>query len=253
MKRTIRIALILTALLVLALELIHPEYTSAAKKNEMISTVLTRALGSAFFLVLIKKNSISVFGITHNRRALLAVLPALVIALNNAPIIGLATGAARVESDLWSIILLIAQSAAVGLFEEAAFRGFFFPIILEKTKGRSIFFATVISSALFAAVHLLNLFYGSSPAAVILQVGYSFLIGGMCAIVLIKTRCIWICAALHAVYNFGGTLIPTLGSGKVWDAATVSITAVLSVLVIALMLTILSRVKKEEITFLYTK
>ena len=249
-KRTF-IIFAIAALLLLVIELARPEYTSDAVKNEMIYTTLTRTVGALLFLFLIWRDGIGVFGITQNRAALLTVIPAALVAINNAPIIGLATGAARVTGDAVDLTLIILQSIAVGLFEEAAFRGYFFPFVLERYRGRSVFLPTVISSAIFSAVHLLNLAYGSSPAAVFLQVGYSFLIGGMCAIVLIKTRSIWIVAALHAVYNLGGTLIPTIGEGKVWDAATVTVTAILGITVCVIMLVILAKIKNGEAEALY--
>ena len=71
---------------------------------------------------------------------------------------------------------------------------------------------------------------------VALQIGYSFLIGGMCAIVLLYTRCIWICVGLHAIYDFCGYLVPTLGDGVIWDPVTVAITAALGVFALIFML-----------------
>ncbi len=251
MRKRTTLIFAVAALFLLAVELIGHEYTADATKNEIIYTTLTRTVGAFLFLFLIWHDRIGIFGITKDRKAILTIIPAALVAINNAPIIGLATGAAHVTGDAVDILLIILQSAAVGLFEEAAFRGYFFPLVLERYRGRSVFMPTVISSALFAAVHLLNLAYGSSPAAVILQVGYSFLIGGMCAIVLIKTRSIWVVAALHAVYNLGGTLIPTLGEGKVWDAATVTATTLLGVTVCVIMLVILAKIKNEEAEALY--
>ena len=63
----------------------------------------------------------------------------------------------------------------------------------------------------------------------ILQIGYSFLIGAMCSVVLLKTRNIWLCVLLHAVYDFSGTLVPTLGAGTWWDTPTVIFTVILAV------------------------
>ena len=70
---------------------------------------------------------------------------------------------------------------------------------------------------------------GAGIGPTILQIGYSFLIGAMCSVVLLKTRNIWICVMLHAIYDFCGTLMPTLGAGTWWDTPTVVFTAVLAV------------------------
>ena len=251
MKRSFTVILVLCALALLALEIIRPTYSPDPTRNQMISTLISRGVGGALFLILIWKSKLNVFGIARDKKALLCVLPALAVAINNAPIIGLASGAAKVNGEALDIALFALQSVSVALFEECAFRGYLFPLVLEKYRERSVFFSSVIASAVFAAFHLVNLFVGSSPAATFLQVGYSFLIGGMCAVVLLKTRCIWICIFLHAVYNFGGMLVPTLGTGRVWDAATVCITAVLGVTVLLAMLVILSRVTKKEAYALY--
>jgi hypothetical protein len=49
------------------------------------------------------------------------------------------------------------------------------------------------------------------------------------------------------MYNFGGTLVPTFGSGTVWDPVTVTVTAVLGITVLLYFLHILSRVTENEI------
>jgi hypothetical protein len=83
-----------------------------------------------------------------------------------------------------------------------------------------------------------------------LQVGYSFLIGGMCAIVLLKTGSIWYCVLLHTVYDIGGTIL-YVGGGVRWDAVTVTITAVLGVAVAVFMAISLLRIKPEDVAFLF--
>jgi hypothetical protein len=70
----------------------------------------------------------------------------------------------------------------------------------------------------------------------------------MCAVVLLKTRSLPFCVLLHAVYNFGGTLVPTFGSGIVWDPVTVTVTAVLGITVLLYFLHLLSRVTENEIS-----
>ncbi len=253
MKRSFRAALIISALFLLFLEIVRPEYSPDPVRNSMIGTVLSRTVGGVLFLLLIKESGIRVLGLPHGRTALLCTLPALAVAINNAPIIGLLTGSAVIRADGSDLFLFALQSAAVGFFEETAFRGYLFPIVLEKYRHRRVFLPTVIASAVFAAVHLVNLFLGASVGSVLLQVGYSFLIGGMCAVVLLKTRCIWLCVALHAIYNFGGTLVPTLGSGRVWDPVTVVITAVLGIAVLFIMLKILFRVSDDEAKAIYRR
>ena len=113
------------------------------------------------------------------------------------------------------------------------------------------FLALILSSAVFAVVHLVNLFMGAGLGATVLQIGYSFLIGGMCSVVLMKTGSIWHCVLLHAVYNFCGGVVPTLGGGDWWDTPTVILTVVLSVLVTAYVVVMLFRMDPRETDKLY--
>ena len=73
----------------------------------------------------------------------------------------------------------------------------------------------------------------------------------MCSIVLIVTGSIWIPVILHALFDFGGYLIPTLGDGIVWDAATVAVTAVLGVAAAVYMTVLLLRVKPQSLDRLF--
>ena len=246
-RNRIPLLLLLSAAVLLILEIVRPAYTSDPLRNELISTILTRTVGGTLFLLLISGNSGQ---LPENRHACFCLLPASAAAINNFPIFGLLTGAVQLHASAADLLLLAAQSLAVGFFEETAFRGFLFPIVLRKFRGRNIFLPTILASAVFAAVHLVNLFDGMSPAAVLLQIGYSFLIGGMCAVVLLKTHCLPFCILLHAVYNFGGTLVPTFGSGTVWDPVTVTVTAILGITVLLYFLHILSHVTENEISAL---
>ena len=115
---------------------------------------------------------------------------------------------------------------------------------------KQIFWTTAACCAVFGLVHLVNLAVGAGVGATVMQVGYSFLIGGMCAIVLLKTANIWYCVLLHTVFDVGGTIL-YLGGGKRWDTATVVITAVLAVIVTVFMLISLLRIKPEEVARLF--
>lgn len=151
-------------------------------------------------------------------RALLVALPALVVAVNNLPIVALAQGTAAVTGSAGEIAAFALQCIGVGLFEEMAFRGVIFPFVLGKTgtgrKGR--FIAVLASSAAFGLLHLVNLLGGFS-GGVFLQVGYSFLIGCMLSVVMFCGGGVFVCAFIHAVYNFCGNVVFELGEGAFWD------------------------------------
>ena len=220
----------------------------------MLNTLVMDALGSVVFVCMTLYMGYRVFGPLRKPwiKSLLFGLPALAVAINNAPLIGLATGNAYVTDPWGGVLLVVAYCFAIGMFEEFAFRGLFYLMILDgrrKSTGQ-IFWTTVISCAVFGLVHLANLFAGAGVGATLLQVGYSFLIGGMCAIVLLRTGSIWYCVLLHTVYDLGGTIL-YLGGGMRWDAVTVAVTAVLGVAVAVFMIVSLLRTKPEDIAFLF--
>ncbi|MBQ5362924.1 MAG: CPBP family intramembrane metalloprotease [Clostridia bacterium] len=219
----------------------------------ILNTLVMDALGSVVFVCMTVYMGYRVWGIKKPwMRSLLFGLPALAVAVNNAPIIGLATGNAYITDPAGGVLIMLAYCLAIGTFEEFAFRGLFFMMILESRRKstKQIFWTTAISSAVFGLVHLVNIAVGANPGATLLQVGYSFLIGGMCAIVLLKTGSIWYCVLLHTVYDIGGTIL-YVGGGVRWDAVTVTITAVLGVAVAVFMAISLLRIKPENIAFLF--
>ena len=166
-------------------------------------------------------------------KAFVLLIPCWLVVINNFPFISVLNGTAGLNAEVYLIVLFALQCFLVGFFEEVAFRGCVFMLVLQgKNKSRKdVFWAIVTSSAIFALVHLANLFSGASPLPVIQQVGYSFLIGAMCALALIVTKNIWTSILMHSLFNFAGGVIPTLGNGEIWNVPTIIITAVLAVLV----------------------
>ena len=97
------------------------------------------------------------------------------------------------------------------------------------------------------------MFAGASFGNTTLQVGYSFLMGMMWAIVFLKTKNIWIAMFLHATYNFFGQVMFALGTvdGR-YDIITVIVTVLLAILVALYMIYILRKITSEDIKDLYT-
>ena len=254
-KKLFMLYLLVPSIALVALESYPFVYSDNEILNTLYKVIATRTVGCLVFIPLSIYMGYNIFGITKRNRAktLAFVLIPLAVVVNNLPIIGLTTGAAYVTEPKWFIAVFALESLMIGMFEEFAFRGVLFPYVLEnrRSSAKSIFWATVISSSAFGAVHLLNLFAGAGIGGVILQVGYSFLIGGMCAIVLLYTRCIWICVALHAIYDFCGYMIPTLGDGIIWDPVTVAITSILGVIALIAMVGWLFKITPERVNDLY--
>lgn len=71
----------------------------------------------------------------------LYALPFLLVAINNAPIIGLATGNASVTAGAGDIVLYLFMSLSVGLLEELIFRGIVLPLCMIRLKGKNTRFS----------------------------------------------------------------------------------------------------------------
>jgi len=218
-----------------ALELVKIDFFGDEKLSGMVKSILTRGAGGVLAIMLMKRLG---YGRLINPcgkpfwRPFLLTLPCLLVCVNNFPFIGIISGGARVTSSAGTVALFALECLSVGFFEETVFRGIIFLIFLEKAKSeREVFRAILLSSAVFGGVHFFNVLAGAGIAPTLLQVGYSFLIGGMWAVALLHYGHIWPCAAMHAIYNFGGMLIPNHGEGLVWDTYTVIITAALAVIV----------------------
>ncbi len=169
-------------------------------------------------------------GLAH---ALLFALPALVIAINNFPWIPFLSGGVSVDAGKSEIAMLAVECVFIGIFEEAAFRGIILDLVLERfgNTKKGVFTSLVVTSAAFGLIHIFNLFAGAGFGATVQQIGYSFLIGGMCGVVFVKTGCLPLAMAIHAIYDFCGYLVPRCGSGTMWTAPEIVLTAVVAVLV----------------------
>ena len=235
-------------------ELMRSLISSDAYRAPILDTLVMDGLGAVVFVCMTLYMGYRVLDPLRKPvgKSLLFLLPSLAVAINNFPLIGLATGNAYVTDPIGGVLIVVAYCLAIGMFEEFAFRGLFYLMILDgrRSSTKQIFWTTAISSAVFGLVHLVNLAIGASPGATLLQVGYSFLIGGMCAIVLLKTANIWYCVLLHFVYDLGGTIL-YLGGGVRWDTVTVVITAVLGVAVAVFMVISLLRIKPEDVERLF--
>ena len=229
----------------------HPEEATAAR---LWDAAVLRTLASAVMALLLwylQEPSLRLFGKGTARLSRpwrwAAVLAALAVCINNAPLIGLATHRVQVDRPallwLWGWCCL-----GIACFEEFAFRGLLLGAWLKKRGEAHMVETVVLSSAVFALTHLINLIQGASVGGTVLQVGYSFLIGAMCAVVLLATGSLLSCVLLHAVYDFGGGLIAQLGSGTLWDTPTVVITAVLAVVVTLFLTWTLLRMQRTAIS-----
>ena len=259
-KRKVCIAITLVAIIALLLcEIVGVErFFSGDADEKLIGSVemtLTRAIGGIVFLTILVYLGYKVFDPFKKPfwRGILVCLPAFAVAINNFPIQPVASGSASITASPWRIAIFAAECLMVAVFEETCFRGVVLLGFLNKRRytasGRLL--AIIFSSAVFAAVHLVNVFFNASLPAVIFQIGYSFLIGAMCAVVLMKTSNIWVCVLLHAIYNFGGAIIENCGEGAIWNPVSIALTAVVAVAVTAYMIVVFFKIKGREVDRLF--
>ena len=171
----------------------------------------------------------------------LMVVPALIIAVNNFPFISFLSGDCAVTGGAKETAFFTVWCVGVGLLEETAYRGIMLPLTFVaikkiKTDGklaflkkRPVFFSLALSSALFALSHLVNLFSGNIGGT-FLQVGYTFLIGAMCGIVMVVTGNVFLAALTHIAYNFCGMIVECCGRGEMWTPPQMIFTAAVGVL-----------------------
>lgn len=204
----------------------------------MIALFLSRTICIILpiWLIFEVKNQ-KILKINLNLKALLIILPFLLVAINNFPILPIFTGDVKFNPDNnFTKWVAYALACLGGVFlEEITFRGLILPTLYVKFKDKKnrVFLTVFYQALLFGVVHLVNLLAGSSPLMVLMQIGYSFLIGAMCAIAFIKTGNFYNAVLLHFLFNLGGLLYDyNMISGKIWTLDNIILTAVIAVIVI---------------------
>ena len=227
-----------------------------ATTGELINMIISRTLGGLAFLILGISCRYKVFNIfkVRSAKSLIFVLPAIIVALNNIPFLSILEGEAKITGSFWQLSLLLFECLAVGFFEEMTFRSFVMMTVMEKRRAtrKQIFVSIIITSVIFGLVHLVNMLT-SSPVAVLLQICYSFLIGAMCAVVLLICGNVWICVLIHGLFNFMGAIVPTFGEGKlIWDhVPTMIITAAVGIIVTVFYVIVFTKYDPEDTDLLY--
>jgi hypothetical protein len=225
----VTLSLILSAIVVMViLQVLNITYSSDETVNKLLTAIIPRLVCGVVFIVIIFFFDRDILLIKRGlAKKLLWCIPCFVVAVVNFPFSALISGSATIErADL--IPLFALYCVAVGIMEEAVFRGLIQRIIQERlNQNRHRTLITVaLSSAIFAVIHFMNLLEGADVGSTFLQVGYSFLIGGMLGTVLIKTENLWVCVILHALFDFGGLIVTYLGFGEFQDIIFWILTAI---------------------------
>ena len=250
------IAVIFFMVAMLISENVCPKFFGGIDGGDWICAALSRLFGGIACLLLIGGFlSVSFLKFNFSIRKLLIFLPCMLIAINNFPFVTYLGAEAYINAPIQKILLYACYCISIGFFEEMAFRGCIFSFVLQRRGRRviDVFWSIVISSAIFGVVHIVNMFMGADPGATLLQIGYSFLIGGMCSIILVKTHNIWYCVILHAVYNFAGGVVPNCGGGIIWSIPEIALTAVVAIGVAVYVIYTLVKIQPGDIEGVFQK
>lgn len=220
---------------VIFLELFDFSFLGAEKDVAMMTSSISRiSAGLIFMILLYALQYKEIFQFKNTLKSLIIMIPALIIAINNFPIIAFFDGRATLTDPMYRIFLFLIECLSVGFFEEILFRGIILLVLIQKLEHRKngTMYAILISSIFFGMLHLLNLFQGASISDVMLQVGYSFLVGVMWAVMYLRTHHLWLTMLMHALYNFFGQVMFYLGVvNQRYDLYTIIITVTLAILV----------------------
>lgn len=209
-------------------------FFGGAKELEWTLAFITKMLCSYLPIYLIFQFGFSdMFKLDWKKfKGSILAIPALLVAINNLPIVPLIMGDMSINGTFWQFLPYSLMCLSIGVLEEVTFRGCIFPLFLyrfEKTK-KGQFWAIVCSSAVFGLMHLLNLLAGFS-AGVFLQVGYSFLIGLICSFAMLASRNIYLPILMHSVYDVGGFVVSEgICDGVIWTTPNVVWTIVASLI-----------------------
>ena len=215
------ITIVLTALAVtgfILFEIAHISLVNDQLTNNLLGRTIYYYLIIALFLWLayLLRNS-PYISIKHiNKKVLLWCLPCLLVAIVNFPFFSLISGDFYFDRlDL--LPLYIFYVIGIAVLEEYVFRGIVLFLFLEIFRRQKFkyFLAALVSSLIFALFHLSNIFVGMDVGSALLQVLYTFLIGGMLSVTAFKGKSIWPCVVIHAIFDFGG-LIYMIASVDPW-------------------------------------
>ena len=226
---------------------VSPPVTADAKLDSLLSAVIPRFFISVFLLVLaIEFFPAALAGRRVSAKKLLWCVLPLLVALVNFPFSALIRSTARITRvELLGLFLI--KCFLIGLSEEVLFRAIIFESLFQyyKKKKGALLLPVLLSSVIFALFHFINLADGAGILSVLQQVGYSFLIGAMLAVVLFKTNNLWLCVLLHTLFDVGGFLISDLGTGNPQDLTFWILTIVIGVLcAVQIIITIVKEQKR---------
>lgn len=233
MKEKTKVYLFILIVLFILLYLVNTYLVDGVEMTSVIQS-LYQITGGLIFVLIMYDVGYKLFRFKKELfiSGLIVIIPGLIIGINNFPISAYFNDRFIMTEPHSFIYLFALESFSTAFFEEIIYRGVLLFVVLQKLPNtkEGIFKAIIITSAVFALSHLLNLFTGAGLSNTIMQVGYSFLMGMMWAVVFIKTQNILYSIILHATYNYFGYILFRLGTVYTrFDLVTIIVTVLLAV------------------------
>ncbi len=164
--------------------------------------------------------------IGKNLKAFFVLLPLVIVCINNFPIVAILTSSAKLQNKGVTYFYYLLVCLSIAVYEEVIFRGIIYKVIAEKTKD---IWAVLLSALVFSLAHLINAF-SLNIGQILMQLGYSFLIGAACSVAFKFSGGIYLPILLHFIYDIGGLLIEYgLVAGNIWNTASIVFTAIIAV------------------------
>ncbi len=113
-------------------------------------------------------------------------------------------------------LFILANTMMVGWSEEVMFRGI---MLRGLFRSGGIWVAILGSSALFGAIHVLNVFLTGDLRGAVIQAGAAFLSGVFLAAVRLRTGSLWTGIVLHGLWDAGTFFIAAGGAAAAGAAA----------------------------------
>ena len=177
---------------------------------QLLIIVALRGLLVAYYIYIIIKYRIKIFGVA-NVKNLLLCLPFFLIAASNMIASGIQGGFTGVIDSPWYLVLNTIYTLFIAISEEIIFRLFIHNALANTSSIKRIFG----SAAIFALMHLINIVnvrYLDALVTVLLQTAYTFGLGLLLGVLYEYSYSLTGAILLHFSFNFfNSTLYSYLG------------------------------------------
>ena len=231
--------------------LFHNDYST----GYLIAMTTLKALLFLLTLFLLKYEKVKVS--SYNKTKYLLIIVGVVVFLRLYHNVSSQSATLKMGVDFYKLTFYSLHNLVIGLFEEFYFRLLIFSLLCSLYK-KNLFKISIITSALFAVVHLSNLLLNSyNLNDVIFQVMFAFAIGLFFQILFINFKNIYIPVLIHFFIDFNSdfsgkffNVSPNKDFDTGFDYTTLGI--VFTFIVLSLVFVYLNLKKKEASYFMVT-